>query len=349
MFQMMNQSFVSAPEQYVQKLCSEVPLRLNLTGYCNLECFWCSRDGLWDVTKGSKLEAGLVPQFLRMMKQIGFQHEVLLSGGEPTLHPDFHYIANTIKDAALTSRITTNGTHLQPYFNDVFKEIRVSLHSTKAAIWQRITKKQESLFYQIIGNLTSGVYSFKGHSISTVVTPKINDTEDELRSLFSFCKQHGFGVRLLQLSPYGHEEDYPLPLDHLFFKSRNIDVELKISQLRWRNARKYNLNTFYDCDGLEINVQTNPCYDNVCNECNIWHFIQITPEWQLQPCMLDTRRIPLRRVIEEGDRKGLIEAIATSRDYSREHAKKKKRFSRWFDNSRTRIVHIDVTAARSPP
>lgn len=313
----------------IEKL-DNVPIRLNVTEYCNLACRWCSKDGMWGIEKGSYLDESLLAGFLEMMKSLGFHNEVLVSGGEPTIHPRFQNLAYTIKESGLKARMNTNGIVMHPYYNDVFKELRISLHSVDPASWGAITQKGTKNFYKIIDHLTSGCYSNRGHSVLSVITPGINDTEHEIEELFTFCKEYGFGAILLQQVPYAHKDDYPLLLDDEFFKSRDIYLRPKATPL-WRGSRKYNVNKLYDYEGLEVKVQTNPCYDNVCEQCYDWHFIQITPQWEVQSCMLDTMRFPIKSAIEMRDLEKLEHIIAETRKYNMEHTHLPKIFTRWFD------------------
>ena len=80
-------------------------LVFHITGRCNLQCAYCYASS-YD-RKDLKIEE--VQDVLSQAAELGTRH-VILSGGEPLLHPDFYEIAEYAKELRLKVHITSNGT-----------------------------------------------------------------------------------------------------------------------------------------------------------------------------------------------------------------------------------------------
>jgi radical SAM protein with 4Fe4S-binding SPASM domain len=82
----------------------------NITRTCNLHCTHCYSDSDTLLYRG---EVGLsgAERILDDLAAYGVKH-LLLSGGEPTLHPEFHAIAAAARDRGLRLTLSTNGTRL---------------------------------------------------------------------------------------------------------------------------------------------------------------------------------------------------------------------------------------------
>ncbi len=87
-------------------------LEVNLTPECNGSCAWCvERQGWhpdyrapWDEIADAAIATG--------------RQNIILLGGEPTLHPDFAKVVSRIADAGLRPWVTTNGSKLTPEWVD---------------------------------------------------------------------------------------------------------------------------------------------------------------------------------------------------------------------------------------
>ena len=115
---------------------SPLVIQLELTTLCNLNCKFCfSKAGK---PRENELKTNEIKRVIRQLKDA----EVLsffLTGGEPTLHPDFIEITNYISDLDLDCFVLTNGTQLTAkmlsqipncvYFVMSFDGINSHLHS----------------------------------------------------------------------------------------------------------------------------------------------------------------------------------------------------------------------------
>jgi len=83
--------------------------QLELTTYCNLRCKFCfSKSGK---PRKNEMETSEIKRVIRQLKEMEVL-SVFLTGGEPTLHPDFIEIVNYIYNLGLDCFVLTNGTQL---------------------------------------------------------------------------------------------------------------------------------------------------------------------------------------------------------------------------------------------
>lgn len=76
-------------------------------GGCNYDCFYCHNRALLGPGKVIMTKDEL-PHFL--MKRRGLVDAVVISGGEPTLHPEIRDLCNISKDLGFLVKLDTNGS-----------------------------------------------------------------------------------------------------------------------------------------------------------------------------------------------------------------------------------------------
>ena len=81
-------------------------LEVNLTDHCNAKCSWCVEKKGWHPSYHAPWTA-IVDAAIASAKT-----NIILLGGEPTLHPDFRKIIKHISDQGQLVWVTTNGSQL---------------------------------------------------------------------------------------------------------------------------------------------------------------------------------------------------------------------------------------------
>ena len=127
------------------------PLTANfeLTPLCNLHCDMCfvrltrqqvdERGGLHDANSWLAIA--------RQLQQMGTLF-ILLTGGEPMLHPEFHRIYTTLRSMGFIMTLNTNGTMItEEMCRDTFREkprrVNVTLYGSNADTYGRLCHKRE--------------------------------------------------------------------------------------------------------------------------------------------------------------------------------------------------------------
>jgi MoaA/NifB/PqqE/SkfB family radical SAM enzyme len=85
-------------------------LGLALTQHCNLRCPHCIRD---DVTTPLWLEPALVRRVISDARTLFGEVRVSLTGGEPTIHPQWDEIIDDFAAGAVSYRFVSNGWHMR--------------------------------------------------------------------------------------------------------------------------------------------------------------------------------------------------------------------------------------------
>ena len=127
------------------------PLTANfeLTPLCNLHCDMCfvrltrqqvdERGGLHDANSWLAIA--------RQLQQMGTLF-ILLTGGEPMLHPEFHRIYTTLRSMGFIMTLNTNGTMItEEMCRDTFREkprrVNVTLYGSNADTYGRLCHNRE--------------------------------------------------------------------------------------------------------------------------------------------------------------------------------------------------------------
>ena len=97
-------------------------LVFHITGRCNLQCVYCYASSY---DRGD-LKIEEVQDVLSQAARLGTRH-VILSGGEPLLHPDFYEIAEYAKELRLKVHITSNGTMIDEIAAEKLRSLDVNV------------------------------------------------------------------------------------------------------------------------------------------------------------------------------------------------------------------------------
>jgi MoaA/NifB/PqqE/SkfB family radical SAM enzyme len=89
-------------------------LTVELTNICNLHCSYCLRDE--DVlyhTPADYLPVELFSRVIREARDVMGVEQIMFTGGEPTLHPEFEKLLIAVEEANLKCSFVTNGWHFE--------------------------------------------------------------------------------------------------------------------------------------------------------------------------------------------------------------------------------------------
>lgn len=114
---------------------SDYPGRYAVTVYlpgCNLSCPFCFNRELIAYQKGNASYEEF-KSYLKQLRESGVNPAVVLSGGEPTLHPIFQFFCDKLSDGGVDLGLHTNGIFLPEQIiqgNNPFKSVILSLKPT---------------------------------------------------------------------------------------------------------------------------------------------------------------------------------------------------------------------------
>lgn len=173
---------------------------IELNTYCNQSCVWCYNMSKLDASH--QISEKTFDNILIKLVENDC-HSLLLSGGEPTLHPLLPYfIIKAIEAGIEKVVIVSNGYHIHKDFFDVLKNhqsnviVNVSIHGSKKEIHDKLTQTPGS-FDALISNINAyHNHGFVVNAQTTVCQSNQNDIlkilsileENDIKNvLFNYC------------------------------------------------------------------------------------------------------------------------------------------------------------------
>lgn len=124
-------------------------LTLKLTNRCNLNCAMCGQVFSPERNSKEELDLGTISRILEEATEV---RQVYLFGGETLMHSKVSEVLELLKSKNLVTRITTNGTLLDKYAEDIVKygveNVEISLDSYREAVLASI--RGADVYAQII-------------------------------------------------------------------------------------------------------------------------------------------------------------------------------------------------------
>jgi GTP 3',8-cyclase len=178
-------------------------LRVSLVDACNFRCFYCMPDRPQFLPRSELLAANEIVATCGELNRLGVT-EIRLTGGEPTIRPDFDDIVARLSALPLTKLgLTTNGfllgRRLDLLRDSACRHINVSLDSLRPDRFCAITRTPH--FDVVRGNVVAAKRRGFEVKVNVVVCRGRND--DELLDFMDFSAEHGIPVRFLELMRIG--------------------------------------------------------------------------------------------------------------------------------------------------
>lgn len=174
---------VIVPKIRQQRLLHDVSLEL--TYGCNLDCFYCYNDR---DKPGTPLSLEQYQTLLGDLAQMQTMF-LMLTGGEPMLHPHFFDIGATARELGFVTRVRTNGHNLGLRNSRRLRDevdphiVEVSLHGASADVHDRQTRVAGS-FQRLVKNIRTAVG--EGLRCNVVSTPTAWN-EQQIEDMFVLC------------------------------------------------------------------------------------------------------------------------------------------------------------------
>ncbi len=178
----------------------ETPFNLeaSLTEVCNHQCSYCYQGSEHMGRPGLLLEEWR--EIIGQAAKLGVQ-EIVFTGGEPTLYPDFTELVKTAVAHGLYPKISTNGSTLdrsviETLHNAGAEYIHLSLPAVTSSLYRKITGAEKSLekVKEAIPLLKQKGFYIR---VKMVLTPQ---NTQEVGRLLEFCSDNK--VDLVHLAPF---------------------------------------------------------------------------------------------------------------------------------------------------
>ena len=257
-----------------------INLRIAITQRCNLECFYCHREGQFP----SSIQ--MTPEEIATVAQISTEFgvkKIKVTGGEPLLRSDLNEIISRLNKIPLIEEISmvTNGRLLTfekatELRKNGLARINISLPSTKADVYRHVTGANlDEAKKGITSAIRAGLDPVK---INAVVMRGIN--ESEIDQLIEYARGLAVSLQLIELEPVnGDEQDYRTyhyPLDEI---ERKIAGMAKSVETR----RFMHMRRVYTLDGAKVEIVKPIENTAFCMHCTR---IRLTSDGMLKPCLM---------------------------------------------------------------
>ena len=260
-------------------------IRISVTERCNLNCFYCHREGEWHVHR-TEMSPEEIRKILKIARTLDIR-KAKFTGGEPLIREDIVEIirlAKPIMDRDIS--LTTNGTLLSKYAHELKKaglnRVNISLDTLKPEKYRRITGKN------LLDDVIEGIYAAVDEKLypvklNMVLLRGIND--DEIEDLIRFSAETGTILQIIELETPREKEDtsffqkYHVNPKFIEEHLEKIANEITYNELHRRKKFKF----LFDSKIAEVEVVRPMHNTEFCKYCTR---IRLTSDGKLKPCLL---------------------------------------------------------------
>lgn len=328
----MNKLNITA-EEFLRNL----PVRISITDYCNLGCFFCSNEGMCYTQRNySHIDINKFKTFINLLKQTGLKY-VSITGGEPTSHPNIDEILTFLTQQSLeTIFLHTNGILLNEQLIDKhidsIKKLAVSIHATDFTRWHKITNGS-SKQYELLQENLKHLKGKDNVEIKQVTVKGVNDDAATIKSLADFCAENNFQYKILNLEAQSKDQiglvpEFTIILDKL----ESIGAKEQPKDRSFRGQASYLPINRYEYNGIKIVAIDIGCgRKKVCTPCYLANEIFVTPQLEFKPCHISAKTFSISGAVQTRDAPSLADKIVASRAYLKSKPGRDKAYWRQYE------------------
>ncbi|MGC8646967.1 MAG: GTP 3',8-cyclase MoaA [Thermoplasmata archaeon] len=257
-------------------------IRFSVTGQCNLNCFYCHKEGIKSVEHELTIEE--IETLFKKSSDFGIK-SIKLTGGEPLQRKDIIEIVKIASKYFEDVSMTTNGIGLDSIAEDLYesglKRINISMHTLKSEIYRKITGKDshDMVLKSILK--VSGI-PFKKKKINMVYLNGLND--EEIKDMIGFAANMDFTLQVIEFEASREDvnrelfKKYHKNLDNVREFLNKYEYKKTLKPLHHREIYTINFN------GNEVEIElVEPMFKHdFCMNCTR---LRITPDGKFKPCI----------------------------------------------------------------
>lgn len=254
----------------VSKEPNTYQVSFEITNYCNLKCRHCCNDS--SISKGCYLSKEEMFNLIDELKSINTT-SIYVTGGEPTLHPDFLDIAKHINNNGMTLVLATNGYDIHNQL-EIIKE-NVS-HPAGVFVSLDGIGVVHDEFRGVSGAFLNAVSSIKmllENNIPVRVSSMVwNKNLDQLEEIIKFVKSLGV---------------YHIHFSTLFKTGRAAESDIFISDEKYREVvdELHTLIEKYSDENFSVSTRRDQRLDSSSERCHGGEkILHINSRGQIFPC-----------------------------------------------------------------
>ncbi|HIE19129.1 TPA: GTP 3',8-cyclase MoaA [Candidatus Bathyarchaeota archaeon] len=290
-------------------------IRISVTQRCNLNCFYCHREGEV-LSRKDEMTPEEIQKIIAIAASFGLG-KVKLTGGEPLLRGDILDIVARIHETPGIKEVsmTTNGILLSKYAYSLKKaglaRVNVSLDTLMAERFKEITG------VDALRSVVSGIAEARDAGLSPVKENMVllkGLNEHEVSEMIDFARKNDLILQIIELEVPDENEwykRYHASLDAVEHLLENMAESITVRKMHHR--KKYHLR-----GGGEVEVVKPMHNTEFCCHCNR---IRVTSDGKLKPCLFRNDNLvdmlgPIRRgASEDLLRKLFLETVKRREPY----------------------------------
>jgi len=289
-------------------------LRVALTQRCNLDCFYCHREGECEASN-TGLNTKEVKKIVEAASGLGM-YKIKYSGGEPLLHPGIKEIIEFSSEHMDDVSLTTNGVFLYDEAESLreagLDRVNVSFDTVNPETYREITGKRrlKEVKDGIKKAVETGLFPVK---VNMLLMDGLND--DEVWNMIEWVSEIDAILQVIELT--GNEEE----IDNKFYQEHHVPLKGLASELerkavrtekrRMHGRKKYILEE----PDVEVELVRTMHNSTFCDNCTR---LRVTSNGELKPCLLRRdNHVDVEEEVEkdEGIKDKFIEAIERREPY----------------------------------
>ena len=308
----------------LKKCLGNFPLRISVSDYCNLRCFFCSNEGMPLNQKNlTHINLADLKILIKILSKKGLK-KVSITGGEPTVYPRILDLIDFLNNFNFKELFFhTNGVNLNSkLFKKLslkFTKLAISIQSVNLNVWNKITGGNKEQFRKLMKNIEIAS-SFKDRiliELKFVPIKGYNYTEKEIKDFLDLCSKFGFKFKFLNFEP--------IKENHIGFSVSIQEIKKKLISLgciplgkekKFRGQKSYlpiQPFRYKNCKGVAIEIGCGTPY--ACRYCYKSNEIFINPKLEIKPCHINPFVIPLSLFIKQKKENAIFQAIIKSRSF----------------------------------
>lgn len=306
----------------IREILNHYPLRVAITDYCNLRCFFCSNEGM-HLNQKNKVNMPLevFEYLIKVLKSHGLT-KLSLTGGEPTIHPKINQIIDFIDRNQFDELFFhTNGCFLsEPVIKKLsrsFTKLAVSIHAIDYPTWHAITKGTRMQFDKQrkgLDILSKGWGKMK-IELKYVPIKGYNDSAEAIGAFLELCNKYHFIFKFLNFEAITPEQSkLVIPFEKIKNILLGLGCQAQPEDKYFRGQHDYlpiKRFRYKDTAGVAIEIG---CGDpEVCRNCYKSNEVFITPYLTIKPCHADKYEINIADSLRDKNEDMLLKSIIESR------------------------------------
>ncbi|AGB05221.1 molybdenum cofactor biosynthesis protein A [Aciduliprofundum sp. MAR08-339] len=260
-------------------------IRVSLTERCNLNCFYCHREGEWHRHR-NEMAPEEVERILKIARALDIR-KVKFTGGEPLMREDIVDIV--ARAAPLMDRdvsLTTNGTLLSKYAQDLkdagLMRVNISLDTLDPEKYRKITRNGDlkDAMDGVHAAIDAGLNPVK---LNMVLLRGIN--EDEIERMIEFSAETGAILQIIELeTPVERENTQFFKKYHVNPKFIEEHLEKVADEINYNELHRRKRFRFkFGSRMAEVEIVRPMHNSTFCMYCTR---IRLTSDGKLKPCLL---------------------------------------------------------------